>query len=759
MQWKKQGVEKIKLMCYFVSNRNNLPVSWMKKTKRKQNPSLKSNLYLVTGGCGFVGRHLVRKLLTIGNEVWIIDDLSTGKHPDFWLGPEFRKISFKNNTLCYQNDKLQKIYFIYGDVVDVFSSEIKGEHILPDFSDVFHLASIVGGRELIDGDPVLVAKDLAIDSIFFLWATRRKEKIGRILYASSSAAYPIDLQGEREYVALKEEMIKFDGRLGQPDMTYGWSKLTGEYLSRLAASRYGLSVACIRPFSGYGEDQDLTYPVPAIARRVALRENPLTVWGTGKQGRDFVHIDDCVEAFFLILENIHDGSGCNIGSGEILSFLDVLNIFTELEGYSPTIQPLMDKPTGVVSRHADASFIKGLGWEPKISYREGFGRTLNVAKSRLLQDMVSFIRMVDGFDTERLQIDGLNKSEFFVNKGSSNGAASVRPIEKVLLITSINPPRKEVEEFAKLEDWTLVCVGDLKTPHEKWNIKNVVYLSPETQDRLFPEFSRVHPWNRYTRKNMGYLYSVRCGAKVICETDDDVFFYKNFPPKLAENKTVTVLSGRKFINIYSFYNRITNGEIKAWPRGFPLNYIKDQNGIKKEKRTIYAPMQNSVIDKDSDFDVIYRLLDDRWVKFKKEGEYALAKGSYCPVNTQNTFTFPAAYPLLYLPAYANFHCDDIISRYIAQRLLWEIDANILFTYPTAYTSDRNVHNYMKDFEIEIPLFTQINKLIDILDSLSLSKDFTKSLIKIYEEVIKQKILPKEELEVVKSWVKEIDKSF
>src|SRR5262249_23155557 len=110
--------------------------------------------------------------------------------------------------------------------------------------------------------------------------------------------------GADNSIALREDLISFQGNIGKPDMTYGWSKLTGEYLATLAASRYGIHVACVRPFSGYGEDQDLSYPVPAIADRAAGRENPLTVWGTGKQARDFVYIDDCIEAMLVVIEKV-----------------------------------------------------------------------------------------------------------------------------------------------------------------------------------------------------------------------------------------------------------------------------------------------------------------------------------------------------------------------------------------------------------------------------------------------------------------------
>ena len=341
--------------------------------------------YLVTGGCGFVGRHLVKRLIDFKRDIWIIDNLFIGKHPDNWIGNYgFKKINVKENIFIYQRGS-QKIYFLKEDLVKILSDEIEKSKVLPEFSDTFHLASIVGGRELIDGDPILVAKDLAIDSVFFLWATRKPKKVERILYASSSAAYPTHLQNKTKELALKENLINFEDTIGKPDMTYGWSKLTGEYLSRLVAKRYNIHIACIRPFSGYGEDQDLSYPVPAIAQRVANRENPLTVWGTGKQGRDFVHIDDCIDAFFIILDHIKDGSGCNIGSGKILTFLEVIDILTKIEGYNPQIKPLVNKPVGVNHRFSDISLITELGWKSKISLEEGLARTLIAAKNRLLK--------------------------------------------------------------------------------------------------------------------------------------------------------------------------------------------------------------------------------------------------------------------------------------------------------------------------------------------------------------------------------------
>lgn len=341
----------------------------------------KSKPALITGGCGFVGRTMSRRLLKEGYSIWIVDDCSIGLHCDKWLSAQGRR-ERAENVFEYEEGR---VVFVHADARDFFSDKLKlGAFGEPAFGDVFHLAAIVGGRAVIDGNPLAVAIDLALDALCFNWAVRKRPE--RLLYASSSAAYPVDLQGKDGAVALKESDIQFGGRLGQPDMTYGWSKLTGEYLARIAHKHYGLHTACVRPFSGYGEEQDLSYPVPSIALRAAKRERPLTVWGSGLQGRDFVHIDDCIEAILRILAAVNDGSAINIGSGKLLNFREVAHLFASLEGYETEIKPLEDKPVGVHSRYANIELMKEkLQWVPAISVEEGFARVLKVAHARKAQ--------------------------------------------------------------------------------------------------------------------------------------------------------------------------------------------------------------------------------------------------------------------------------------------------------------------------------------------------------------------------------------
>jgi nucleoside-diphosphate-sugar epimerase len=340
--------------------------------------------HLVSGGCGFVGRNMVKRLYnTTSDRIIFVDDLSIGTDPSTWLEiPEYASI---NGVKIYGEDK--RLVFIQDDIREVLRSYQKNpNHFnqfgfeVPRFNDVFHFAAIVGGRLKIDGDPMMVALDLSIDAEFFHWVCVHKPD--RVMYPSSSAAYPVSKQTESDAIALSESDIDFNN-MGQPDMTYGWCKLTGEYLAHIAAKHYGIKVTCIRPFSGYGEDQDLTYPIPAIALRAAKKENPFEVWGSGYQGRDFVHIDDVLDCILLAMETIQDGTAINIGMGKLTTFREIIGLFSKFAGYNPEIKPLLDKPVGVHSRYCNMDFVKRtLGWEAKISTEEGMRRVYEKALER-----------------------------------------------------------------------------------------------------------------------------------------------------------------------------------------------------------------------------------------------------------------------------------------------------------------------------------------------------------------------------------------
>ena len=341
--------------------------------------------HLISGGCGFVGRNMVKRLYkNTTDRILFIDNLSVGKHPSEWLGIPLKKTV--NELEIYGED--ERLYFIEEDFRVTLNKLVHKPGYLKNdlgleiekFTDVYHFAAIVGGRAMIDGDPIQVALDLSIDAEFFFWVSRHKPQ--RVLYPSSSAAYPVSLQTQANTIQLKESDIDFNN-MGQPDMTYGWTKLTGEFLAKITAKHYGVSITCIRPFSGYGEDQDYSYPTPAIARRAVFKEAPFEVWGSGHQGRDFVHIDDVLDCIELAMDKIHDGTAINIGQGVLTSFRELIALFCEFADYNPEIKPLLDKPVGVHSRYCDMSWVKeNLGWEPKILIKEGMRRVYDAVKTK-----------------------------------------------------------------------------------------------------------------------------------------------------------------------------------------------------------------------------------------------------------------------------------------------------------------------------------------------------------------------------------------
>ncbi len=282
---------------------------------------------LITGDAGFVGRAFHRALDDKNHEITGIDLVN---------GKEVRHFFATDDT---------------------------------QFDIVIHLAAIVGGRMTIEGNPLSVASDLAIDADMFQWALRTRPR--HIVYFSSSAAYPTFLQRLQYKQKLREVDINLE-HIRTPDFTYGWAKLSGEMLASYARAE-GLKVTVLRPFSGYGADQALDYPFPSFIERAKRKADPFEVWGRGTQVRDFVHIDDVVGATFAAV--INDVSVMNICSGRPTSFIELAEMVMLQAKYLAPIKNNLDAPIGVEYRVGDPSRMLAV-YEPKISLEEGIALAL-----------------------------------------------------------------------------------------------------------------------------------------------------------------------------------------------------------------------------------------------------------------------------------------------------------------------------------------------------------------------------------------------
>jgi nucleoside-diphosphate-sugar epimerase len=174
-------------------------------------------------------------------------------------------------------------------------------------------------------------------------------------------------------LAESEQQPGVDVEFLEPDQVYGWSKLVGEVLAAKLRET-GVPVTVVRPFSGYGTDQDPTYPFPAFIARAKAREDPFTVWGDGHQTRDFIHVDDVVNGTLAAVDQGVDGP-LNLCTGRPVSFGVLAMEVCRQAGYLPDFHYATDQPTGVRYRVGDPTRMLEV-YQPKVTLEEGIRRAL-----------------------------------------------------------------------------------------------------------------------------------------------------------------------------------------------------------------------------------------------------------------------------------------------------------------------------------------------------------------------------------------------
>lgn len=332
-------------------------------------------------------------------------------------------------------------------------------------------------------------------------------------------------------------------------------------------------------------------------------------------------------------------------------------------------------------------------------------------------------------------------------------------MSKSLVITSIASDRHPVLNLFAVEckkrDLNFIVIGDTKSPAD-FKIEGCDFWSVDRQLTLPFELAKITPTKHYSRKNLGYLVAVQNGATEITETDDDNIPRENFWSEKQREVKSYGFENAGWVNVYHYFT-----ENKIWPRGFPLEELQNKqialSTLKQE--AVNCPVQQGLADENPDVDAVYRLTYPLPLSFEIKTRLALGKNAWSPFNSQNTHWFKEAFALLYLPSFCSFRMTDIWRSYVAQRISWECDWSILYHEPTVW-QERNEHNLMKDFEDEIPGYSNNFKICKELQELSLKKgkeNIHENLIICYQKLVDINVIGKEEMTLLKAWISDISK--
>jgi len=330
----------------------------------------KDRAVLVTGGASFIGSHLVDVLLKRGADVIVADNFSSGKL----------------ENLEYPFGRRRKGEWTSGNL-SVHCVDLKDRTVtrrmMRDIDVVFHLAAQHGGRGYIHTHPAECCTNMALDQIVFEEAWRGR--VERVCFASSACVYPHHLQEEAgsQYLLKEEDANPFARDKAFADLEYGWTKLMAEMALKAYHKEYGMKGSSLRIFTAYGERENETHAIIALIAKAFLRMDPFEIWGTGNQDRNFTYVGDIVDAMMLAAERIEDGSPVNAGRSDRITLKQAAEMVFKLVDWHPKqIAYDVSKPVGVASRSADLTKAKALlSWEPRVSYEDGFRRTIDWYRS------------------------------------------------------------------------------------------------------------------------------------------------------------------------------------------------------------------------------------------------------------------------------------------------------------------------------------------------------------------------------------------
>jgi len=308
--------------------------------------------YLVTGGAGFIGSHIVHELVRRGHNVTVLDDLSSGKEANL-------------------AEVATKVQFVRGSITDLDTCQKAAQGC--DY--VLHLAARTSVPRSV-ADPV-ESNRVNIDGTLNVLVGARDAKAKRVVFAASSSAY-----GESPSLPKVETMAS------EPISPYGVTKLAGEVYARVFGRAYGLENVSLRYFNVFGPRQDPNSPYSGVLSRFCLAllrgEQPV-IFGDGEQTRDFTYVSNVVDATLRAAEAPGaSGMVCNVGTGGRFSLNLTLQLLGKISGKRATARYEPPRTGDIRDSQADISLArKALGFNPTVDFEEGLRRTWEWYKSSI----------------------------------------------------------------------------------------------------------------------------------------------------------------------------------------------------------------------------------------------------------------------------------------------------------------------------------------------------------------------------------------
>ena len=304
-----------------------------------------STRFLLTGGAGFIGAHIVKRLVGEGAVVRVVDNLSTGQ------------VARLETLRC-------SIEYVEADLAD----NLVSDEVVKDVHYVLHQAAIPSVQRSVR-DPIGTNR-ANVTATLNLLESCRKAKVRRFVYAASSSAY-----GDTEVLPKSEEMPP------NPLSPYALQKLAGEHYCKLYYSLYGLETVCLRYFNVFGPGQDphseYSAVIPKFISKLLINEL-ITVYGDGEQSRDFTYVENVVDANLLALQATKAcGKVLNVGCGERITLNTLIQLLEEIVGVKAKVSYSASKPGDVRHSLADINLARRLlEYEPKVMVKEGLRRTV-----------------------------------------------------------------------------------------------------------------------------------------------------------------------------------------------------------------------------------------------------------------------------------------------------------------------------------------------------------------------------------------------